>query len=206
MTRRTTPSTAYDELLRGTSPDAGAALDTPGVAAEPAGVRLTRIVADLAGAGLTVATAESLTGGLLAAALTSVPGSSAVVRGGLIVYASDLKQALAGVDADLLDRRGPIDPDVAVALAEGARRRCVADIGIGLTGVAGPDPQDGTPPGTWYVAVVGPGGVLTSSSPASAGPGRAPPDTDRQQIRADAVGAALRLLDAAREHSGRPQR
>lgn len=197
--RQPAPSTAYDALLRGTSDH------TDGVV-EPAGVRLTRIITELAEAGLTVATAESLTGGLLAAALTSVPGSSAVVRGGLIVYATDLKRALAGVDAGLLDQRGPIDPDVAVALAEGARRRCAADIGIGLTGVAGPDPQDGKPPGTWYVAMVGPGGVRTSSSPASAAPGSAPPETDRQQIRADAVDAALRLLDTAREHSSRPQR
>ncbi|HKE65170.1 MAG TPA: CinA family protein, partial [Micromonosporaceae bacterium] len=63
----------------------------------------------------TVATAESLTGGLLAATIVEVPGASVVLRGGLIVYATDLKATLAGVPAELLDERGPVDPDVAAA-------------------------------------------------------------------------------------------
>lgn len=104
-------------------------------------------------AGVTVATAESLTAGQIAATIADVPGASAVLRGGLIVYATDLKRDLAGVDAGLLDDRGPVDPDVARALAEGAARRCRADIGIGATGVAGPDPQDGHAVGEVYVAV-----------------------------------------------------
>ncbi|MEP6561032.1 MAG: nicotinamide-nucleotide amidohydrolase family protein, partial [Nakamurella sp.] len=115
------------------------------------------LLAALAGRGVTVATAESLTGGLLAALLTEVPGSSAVVRGGLIVYATQLKHDLAGVDANLLTERGPVDPVVAAQLADGARRRCGADIGIGLTGVAGPDPQNGIAVGTWFCAIAGPG-------------------------------------------------
>ncbi len=114
------------------------------------------LVAALAARRLTVATAESLTGGLLAAVLTEIPGSSAVVRGGLVVYATELKHQLADVDADLLAALGPVDPQVAAALADGARRRCGASIGIGLTGVAGPDPQDGVPVGTWFCAVSGP--------------------------------------------------
>ncbi|GIF50024.1 nicotinamide-nucleotide amidase [Asanoa ferruginea] len=106
--------------------------------------------------GETVAVAESLTGGLLAATLVEVPGVSAVFRGGLVVYATDLKASLAGVDERLLATRGAVDPDVAVALAEGARRACRADWGVSTTGVAGPDPQDGKPVGLVYVAVVGP--------------------------------------------------
>jgi nicotinamide-nucleotide amidase len=106
--------------------------------------------------GETVAVAESLTGGLLAATLVEVPGVSAVFRGGLVVYATDLKASLAGVDERLLATRGAVDPDVAVALAEGARRVCRADWGVSTTGVAGPDPQDGKPVGLVYVAVVGP--------------------------------------------------
>lgn len=101
--------------------------------------------------GSTVATAESLTAGLLTAALTDVPGASEAVRGGLVVYATDLKADLAGVDPDLLARHGAVHPAVAEALATGARRRCAADWGIGLTGVAGPDPQDGVEPGTVHL-------------------------------------------------------
>ncbi|MGI8415593.1 MAG: CinA family protein [Nakamurella sp.] len=153
------------------------------------------MVGRLAAADLTVAAAESLTGGLLTAALISVPGSSAVVRGGLVVYAIDLKQSLADVPATLLAERGAVDPDVAVALAHGARRRCGADVGIGLTGVAGPDPQDGIPAGTWYVALSGPAGVLRreSTTPASG----TDPFASRQRVRVAAVNAALGLLGIA---------
>ncbi|MDN6282596.1 MAG: CinA family protein, partial [Corynebacterium sp.] len=70
--------------------------------------------------GLTVATAESLTAGRIAATIADVPGASAVLRGGLIVYATDLKGTLAGVDADLLDRVGPVHPEAAAQLARGA--------------------------------------------------------------------------------------
>lgn len=110
----------------------------------------------LAQAGATVAVAESLTGGLLTAALTDPAGASAVVRGGLVVYATDLKSGLAGVDMQLLAERGAVDPDVAAALAQGARDRLGATFGIGVTGVAGPDPQDGKPVGTVFGSVAGP--------------------------------------------------
>ena len=106
----------------------------------------------------TLAVAESLTGGLLAATLVEIPGVSAVFRGGLVVYATDLKNALAGVPEVLLKERGPVDPDVALALAAGARERCVADWGLATTGVAGPDPQDGKPVGLVYIAAAGPDG------------------------------------------------
>jgi nicotinamide-nucleotide amidase len=106
--------------------------------------------------GETVATAESLTAGLVGAALTTTPGSSATYRGGLIVYATDLKASLAGVSPELLHARGAVDPDVAAALATGARERIGATWGLGLTGVAGPDPQDGHAVGTVFVGVAGP--------------------------------------------------
>jgi nicotinamide-nucleotide amidase len=105
----------------------------------------------------TLAVAESLTGGLLAATLVDVPGVSATFRGGLVVYATDLKAGLAGVPADLLAERGPVDPDVAAAMAAGARSACRADWGLATTGVAGPDPQNGVAVGTVFVAVSGPG-------------------------------------------------
>jgi nicotinamide-nucleotide amidase len=137
-------------------------------------------------AGQTVATAESLTAGLVGAALTELPGSSATYRGGLIVYATDLKASLAGVAVELLAARGAVDPDVARQLAAGVRVRLGADWGVALTGVAGPDPQDGQPVGTLHVAVAGPRGEPTVTSTRLTG--------DRHRIRADAVATALTLL------------
>lgn len=134
---------------------------------------------------LTVACAESLTGGLLLAVLTAVPGASTVVRGGLVVYATDTKTALAGVPPGLLAERGPVHPDVAVALARGAARRCLAGCGVGLTGVAGPDPQHGVPPGTVHVGLCAPGGVSVCTLHAAG---------DRHAVRMAAVRGALDAL------------
>jgi nicotinamide-nucleotide amidase len=146
-------------------------------------------LAALEARGQTLAVAESLTGGLLAATIVDVPGASRSFRGGLVVYATDLKASLAGVPADLLDARGPVDPDVAVELARGACRRCAADWGLGTTGVAGPDPQDGVPAGTAYVGLVGPGGPARVRRLDISG--------DRPTIRRATVDAALRLLTEA---------
>ena len=89
-----------------------------------------RIFHALQDRGLTVAMAESLTGGLVSSALIDVPGSSAVVRGGVIAYATDLKATLLSVDAALLAERGAVDADVAVAMADGVRALTGADIGL----------------------------------------------------------------------------
>lgn len=133
----------------------------------------------------TVATAESLTGGLVAAVLTSVPGSSAVVRGGLVVYATPLKHELAGVDDELLAEHGAVHPDVAAQLAAGARITCGATWGVGLTGVAGPDPQDGIEPGVVHIGVSGPDVAEVRTIGI---------DGNRHQVRAGAVVGALALL------------
>ncbi|MBM2617700.1 CinA family protein [Actinoplanes sp. LDG1-06] len=133
----------------------------------------------------TFATAESLTGGLVAATVVEIPGVSAVYRGGFVVYATDLKHTLAGVREDLLAERGPVDPDVAAALAEGARARCGADWGVATTGVAGPDPQDGKPVGLVYVAVAGPAGTEVRELKL---------EGNRAAIRTESVTRALQLL------------
>lgn len=112
-----------------------------------------RVVRELGERGLTLATAESLTGGLIAAAITDVPGASAVLRGGVVAYATDVKAAVLEVSAELLAREGAVHPDVAAQMAQGARRLLAVDIAVACTGVAGPDPQDGVAPGTAYVAV-----------------------------------------------------
>ncbi|GAB7043199.1 MULTISPECIES: CinA family protein [Catenuloplanes] len=143
------------------------------------------VVAALTKAGQTVASAESLTGGLVASTLVDVPGASSAFRGGVVVYATELKATLAGVSAPLLAERGPVDPDVAAALAEGVRERCGADWGLATTGVAGPEPQDGKPVGLVYVAVAGPGGTEVRRLDLSGG---------RVVIRVTTVTEVLRLL------------
>jgi nicotinamide-nucleotide amidase len=90
-------------------------------------------------AGRTVATAESCTGGLLAARLTDRPGSSAYVLGGLVVYSNEAKVSQAGVPAELIAEHGAVSPEVAAALADGARGALGASVGVGITGIAGPD-------------------------------------------------------------------
>ncbi|MFI2104747.1 CinA family protein [Isoptericola sp. NPDC019693] len=146
---------------------------------------LARAVLDGALArGWTLAAGESLTGGLVVASLVDVPGASAVVRGGVVAYATELKAAVLGVDPDLLARRGPVDPEVAAQMAAGARRVLGADVGLATTGVAGPDPQDGHPPGEAYAAVSAPAGdrVVRLAVPGG-----------RDEVRAGVVRAVLAL-------------
>jgi nicotinamide-nucleotide amidase len=147
---------------------------------------LRRLAAD----GRTLAVAESLTGGLLADAFVRVPGASAVLNGAVVAYATPLKHSLLGVDADLLDREGPVHPEVARQMADGVRRACAvdgrpADAGVATTGVAGPGPQDGRPAGTvWVGAAVG----ERVAARTAVLPG------DRAAVRAAAVELALELL------------
>jgi nicotinamide-nucleotide amidase len=109
--------------------------------------------------GLTIAVAESLTGGLVVADLVSVPGASAVVRGGVVAYATELKHELLGVDAALLAAGGPIQAAVAEQMAAGVRARLSADVGLATTGVAGPDAQDGHRPGEVWIAIASVDGI-----------------------------------------------
>jgi nicotinamide-nucleotide amidase len=110
-----------------------------------------------------LAIAESLTGGLLCSDLVNVPGASNVVLGSVVAYQTTLKSTLLGVNAELLNSKGAVDPEVATQMAEGIRSRFSLQLmiptdqilGISTTGVAGPDEQDGQPVGTVYVAVSG---------------------------------------------------
>jgi nicotinamide-nucleotide amidase len=112
--------------------------------------------------GRTVAVAESLTGGLISMLLTEAPGTSVTFRGGLVVYATDLKHAVAGVDEDALAKHGPVHDVIAEQLASGVCDRMEADYGIGVTGVAGPGGQDNSPIGEVFVAVAGDGDVVSN--------------------------------------------
>lgn len=144
------------------------------------------LVSALKTRGWTVATAESLTAGLLAATIADVPGASAVLRGGLVVYATELKHVLADVPREVLARHGAVSAETALALATGAAARCGASVGIGLTGVAGPDEQEGRPVGTVYVGVSVPGRPPWAERLALTG--------DRGRIRVDACTAAMELV------------
>lgn len=134
---------------------------------------------------LSVACAESLTGGLVSAALTDVPGSSAVVRGGVVAYTTAAKAAVLGVPCELLSERGAVDPDVAAEMAAGVAQLFEATVGVATTGVAGPASQDDKEPGTVHIAVWTPTGSFTRSLHL---------DGDRWQVRASTVDAALELL------------
>jgi len=145
----------------------------------------TIVLGRLLAAGATVAVAESLTAGMVGAALTERSGSSTVFRGGVQVYATDLKASLAGVPDAVLAEHGAVSVETAAALAEGVRTRLGATYGLALTGVAGPDGQEGHPPGTVHLAVSGPHGTVTRSV-------RLP--GERARVRLLAVTAALDLL------------
>jgi PncC family amidohydrolase len=151
----------------------------------------------------TCATAESLTGGALGAALTDVPGASAVYRGGVVAYATHLKERLLGVPVDHLAAHGAVDARTAVLMAQGVRARLGADYGVATTGVAGPDEQEGKPPGTVFVAAAGPGHSAVVSSLLLTG--------DRDTVRRLTVVHALDLvrrvvLSLPMESAGPPRR
>lgn len=103
--------------------------------------------------GLTIATGESLTAGLVAASLAEVPGCSSVLRGGVVAYQADVKHSLLDVSSEAL-AEGLVTRAVAEGMAAGAARRLGADVGVGTTGVAGPDAHDGEPVGSVWIAVV----------------------------------------------------
>lgn len=150
-----------------------------------------------------LAVAESLTGGALSSAVVEVPGASAVHRGGVVSYATDLKHRLLGVDADLLAAEGPVHPEVALQMARGVAARLASSgeptMGVATTGVAGPEPQGGAPVGTVFVAVVLGGRESVHEHRFEGG---------RDEIRAASVAAALRhaedlllLVDQAEKSS-----
>ncbi|WP_155058318.1 CinA family protein [Streptomyces blattellae] len=143
--------------------------------------------------GETLAVAESLTGGLVAAEITAAPGASKAFRGSVTAYATDLKHELLGVDATLLAQRGAVDPQVAAQMAAGVRKALGADWGLATTGVAGPEPQDGQPVGTVFLAVDGPfAGDFTATGGGKVAALRL--NGERAEIRMESVRSVLALL------------
>ncbi len=140
--------------------------------------------------GLTLGTGESLTAGLIASTLAEIPGCSTMLRGAIVAYHPDLKRDLLRVPEEDL-ARGVVSRAVAIAMATGASTVLGADIGIGTTGVAGPDPHDGEPAGSVWIAVCGPDGTRSRHLTI---PG------ERQEVRRQTVAACFALvLDGLRE-------
>jgi nicotinamide-nucleotide amidase len=108
--------------------------------------------------GLTLAAMESCTGGLLSDTITNVPGSSRYFKGGIVSYMTEVKEMM-GVDPAIIGEHGVVSAQTAAAMAAAVRQRLQADIGVGITGVAGPEPQDGVPVGQVYIAIDGGGKV-----------------------------------------------
>jgi len=135
---------------------------------------------------LTLATAESCTGGLLSKRLTDIPGVSEVYLGGVIAYTEAAKSEFLGVATDLINDKGVVSSEVALAMADGVRSRLGSDIGIGITGIAGPG-SDGSnlPPGTVYVALSSKDNRLCTK------PGLF---SDRDRVRISAASTALDMI------------
>ncbi len=144
-----------------------------------------RAVAMLKAAGKTAATAESCTGGLLSARLTSVPGASEVFSCGICAYSANQKHRLLNVPEEIIARTGTVSAETASAMACGVRSLARADYGISVTGAAGPDPCEGHPPGTVFIAVCGESGSEIRALHLRG---------NREQIRSQTVDRALELL------------
>lgn len=150
----------------------------------------------------TVGVAESLTGGMVAAALVSVPGASDVMRGGVVAYAPDLKCSLLKFPPGVLQQHGTVSRQCAEAMSRGAREVLGATFALSTTGVAGPEPSEGHPPGTVHLAVsarvAGREEVTTHQTLNGHG--------SRRTIRSQASRAGLSLLLATLEAHAPPAR
>lgn len=145
-----------------------------------------RLQASCVARGLTLATAESCTGGLIAHVITEVPGSSAYLAGGIVAYSNAVKERELGVPTDVLAAHGAVSAQVALAMADGARTRLGTDLGVAVTGVAGPDGGSAAKPvGLVYVAVAGAGEPVVR---------RFTWTGDRTENKRDSARVALELL------------
>ncbi len=136
--------------------------------------------------GLSIGVAESCTGGLIAARLTDVPGSSDYFKGGVVAYSNDLKKSLLGVPLSILDRYGAVSEETAIAMAEGARERIKSNLGLAVTGIAGPG--GGTPAkpkGLVYISLASDDGTLCREYRFSG---------ERPAVRQSTVNAALSMV------------
>ncbi|WP_404404056.1 CinA family protein [Pelagibacterium halotolerans] len=155
---------------------------------EPVLYDLAQAVNDkLRDAGATLVTAESCTGGLIAGAITAVPGSSDILYGGFVTYSNAAKTAMIGVPEDLIAHYGAVSPEVARAMAEGARRTAQSDFAIAVTGVAGPSGGSvDKPVGLVHFGLASATGTVHVE--------RRFGDIGRDQVRAETVATALQMI------------
>ena len=149
---------------------------------------MTSLASDVLAArkGQTLVTAESITGGGIGALLTSVPGASAVYKGGIISYCDEVKASALGVDPELLRSVGAVSAPVAESMARGAREALRADVAVSVTGLAGPDGDSyGNPVGTVFIGYSDGSRTLAREHRFSG---------TRQQIRESTLRAALTLI------------
>ena len=140
---------------------------------------------------LTLATSESLTGGLLGATITAVPGASRYYLGGVVVYATEQNARIGGVNPTVLTSHGVISEQTAVEMVIGVQQLTGAGYALAASGVAGPDPQEGHPPGVVWIAAIGPRIGSIAPPPTAL---RFEFDGDRLAIRQQTVSAALQML------------
>ena len=146
------------------------------------------LIQQLIGRGMTLATAESCTGGGIGHALTAIPGSSAAYLGGVISYTNEVKERLLHVPHEILETVGAVSPEVAQAMAQGARAATGADLALSVTGLAGPDGDgSGRPVGLVYIGCASGQGTAVREFHFSGG---------RRQVREQAVCAALEMARA----------
>ena len=146
------------------------------------------VVALLRQKGLQVATAESCTAGLVSAAITAVSGASDVFACGVAAYSLEIKHCVLGVPRDILDTHGAVSAETAAAMAHGVQTLSGADIGVAVTGVAGPSPSEGKAVGTVHIALADAERVWLHQMQPSDTP------KSRDEIRAEAVGVALSMI------------
>jgi nicotinamide-nucleotide amidase len=190
---------AFEDVVRERHPDALFSTDGSSVDDQVAALLRGEALADRASGAhsapggshvLTIGTAESCTGGLLAARLTEPPGASEYMKGGIVAYSDEVKISQAGVRSELIDRHGAVSAEVAEALADGARSRLGADVGVGVTGVAGPGGgSEEKPVGlVWLSVAPGEGSHLTRSVNLPGG---------RSDVRDRATTVAMHLIRRA---------
>lgn len=149
------------------------------------------VVRTLTQRSVSLATAESLTGGLLGATITAVPGASKVYLGGTVAYQSRMKVDLLDVPAETIRAHTVVSEEVVIAMAVGLQERTDADWVIAVTGVAGPDPQDGHQPGEVWICILGP---RIASFPQFQQTEQFWFEGDREAVREQTVAAAFRML------------
>lgn len=137
---------------------------------------------------LQIATAESCTGGLVAAAITAIPGASAVLERGFVTYSNAAKSEMLGVPAELIERKGAVSQEVALAMVDGALKNSRADIAVAVTGIAGPDGgSEQKPVGLVHIAAAKRGGARLHEEHRFG-------DIGRAEVQAESAVAALALM------------